>query len=63
MKPPTDFAHHLTAFLTHYLPMQRNVSSHTIKAYRDAFRLLLRFCRDAYGLSWADENTANQGWE
>ena len=43
---PTDFATHLTAFLTGYLPAQRNVSPNTIKAYRDAFVLLLRYCRD-----------------
>ena len=48
---PTDFAVHLTAFLTHYLPGQRNVSPNTIKSYRDAFILLLRFCRDIRGLS------------
>jgi integrase/recombinase XerD len=43
---PTDFATHLTAFLTGYLPAQRHVSPNTIKAYRDAFVLLLRYCRD-----------------
>src|SRR6266568_1810708 len=51
MKSPTDFATHLTAFLTNYLPLQRSVSPHTIKAYRDAFRLFLRFCRDERGLA------------
>jgi site-specific recombinase XerD len=51
MKSPTDFATHLTAFLTGYLPLQRSVSPHTIKAYRDAFRLFLRFCRDEHGLA------------
>jgi integrase/recombinase XerD len=48
---PTDFATHLTAFLTHYLPAQRNVSPNTIKAYRDAFVLLLRYCRDVRRLA------------
>ena len=43
---PTNLATHLTAFLTSYLPAQRNVSPNTIKAYRDAFVLLLRYCRD-----------------
>jgi site-specific recombinase XerD len=47
---PTDFAHHLTAFLTDYLAGQRDVSPHTIQAYRDVFVLFLRFCRDQYGL-------------
>lgn len=48
---PTNFAVHLTAFLTNYLPAQRNVSPNTIKAYRDAFVLLLRYCRDARQLA------------
>jgi integrase/recombinase XerD len=43
---PTDFALKLTAFLGQYLPAQKNVSPNTIKAYRDAFTLLLRYCRD-----------------
>lgn len=43
---PTDFARFVTRFLTDYLPRQRNLSSHTIKAYRDAFQLLLIYCRD-----------------
>jgi integrase/recombinase XerD len=48
---PTDLAAHLTAFLTSYLPAQRNVSPNTIKAYRDAFVLLLRYCRDVRRLA------------
>jgi len=43
---PTDFAKRLKNFLGEYLPAQRNVSPNTIKAYRDAFKLLLRYCRD-----------------
>ena len=43
---PTDFSIHVTSFLTHYLAAQRNLSANTIKAYRDVFTLLLRFCRD-----------------
>ncbi|WP_155323530.1 tyrosine-type recombinase/integrase [Desulfosarcina ovata] len=43
---PTDFAIRLTNFLGEYLPAQKNVSPNTIKACRDAFKLLLRYCRD-----------------
>ena len=43
---PTDFSVHVTNFLTHYLAARRNLSPNTIKAYRDVFTLLLRFCRD-----------------
>ena len=48
---PTDFSIHVTSFLTHYLAAQRNLSPNTIKAYRDVFTLLLRFCRDVQGIA------------
>jgi len=48
---PTDFSVHVTNFLTHYLAAQRNLSPNTIKAYRDVFTLLLRFCRDGRGIA------------
>jgi integrase/recombinase XerD len=48
---PTDVSKHLTNFLTHYLAGQRNLSPNTVKAYRDVFILLLRFCRDVKHLS------------
>ncbi len=48
---PTDFSIHVTSFLTHYLTAQRNLSPNTIKAYRDVFTLLLRFCRDVQGVA------------
>jgi integrase/recombinase XerD len=48
---PTDLAIRLTNFLGEYLPAQRNVSQNTIRAYRDVFTLLLRYCRDQRGLS------------
>jgi site-specific recombinase XerD len=48
---PTDFSVHVTSFLTHYLAAQRNVSPNTIRAYRDVFTLLLRFCRDVQGIA------------
>ena len=41
---PTDFSIHLTAFLSDYLPIQKNVSKNTIKSYRDTFKLLLLYC-------------------
>jgi site-specific recombinase XerD len=46
---PTDLAVHLTAFLGSYLPAQRGASHNTVMAYRDAFTLLLRYCRDKKG--------------
>jgi len=43
---PTDFAKHLTEFLSIYLPMQKNVSSNTIKSYRDTFKLLIKYSQE-----------------
>jgi len=48
---PTDFSVHVTNFLMHYLAALRNLSPNTIKAYRDVFTLLLRFCRDVRGVA------------
>ena len=45
LKPPT-FAVLLEKFFTERLMKQRNASPHTIKSYRDTFRLLLRFLQD-----------------
>ncbi len=42
----SDFSSLLTHYLTHYLPVQRSLSSNTIRSYRDTFKLLLIFCRD-----------------
>jgi site-specific recombinase XerD len=47
---PSDFAIRLTQFFSAYLPAQRALSPNTIKAYRDAFTLLLRYCRDQRAL-------------
>ncbi|HAT1924119.1 TPA: tyrosine-type recombinase/integrase [Legionella pneumophila] len=43
---PTNFSIYLSRFLSNYLAGQRNLSPNTLKAYRDVFILLLRFCRD-----------------
>jgi len=48
---PTDFANELTFFLSAYLPSQRNASPNTVKAYRDAFTLLIRYCGEEAGIS------------
>jgi len=47
---PTDFAQHLTEFLSYYLPNQKNASKNTIASYRDTFKLLIRFCQDEKGI-------------
>lgn len=42
----TDLARYLTQYLTVYLPSRAGVKKNTIIAYRDAFSLLLEYCRD-----------------
>lgn len=41
-----DFASLLQGFFADYLRQQRDVSPHTVAAYRDTFRLVLRYARD-----------------
>lgn len=48
---PTDFATHLTEFLSVYLPRQKNASNNTITSYRDTFKLLLRYCQQQKDIS------------
>ena len=48
---PTDCAVSVTNFLGDYLPTQRNVSPNTVKAYRDAFTLLLRYFQNRRGVA------------
>jgi len=43
---PTKFAKYLTDFFTVYLSGQKNVSPNTIYAYRDTFKLLLKYCQE-----------------
>ena len=45
MKGTSDFAYYMTSYLSAYLPGQRNVSTNTVKSYRDTFRLLLIYIR------------------
>jgi integrase/recombinase XerD len=40
---PTSLARSLRGFFSDYLPVVRGVSPHTVRSYRDAFVLLLRF--------------------
>ncbi|MFZ3579523.1 tyrosine-type recombinase/integrase [Virgibacillus sp. DJP39] len=47
----TDFAKTLTRYLSQYLPGQRNVSTNTIKSYRDTFKQLLIFCNTELNIS------------
>lgn len=47
---PTNFATHLTIFLSEYLPVQKNASKNTIFSYRDTFKLLLRYCQEQRSL-------------
>ena len=55
---PTNFAKHLTEFLSVYLVSQKNVSKNTIHSYRDSFKLLINFCQERKNIS-AERITLN----
>lgn len=48
---PTDFGYCLSNYLTVYLPGQKNLSTNTIKSYRDTYKLLLRFMKMKFSIS------------
>lgn len=48
---PTDFAYHLTNFLSKYLPAMHGASTNTINSYRDAFVLLLHYMKSEMNLA------------
>jgi integrase/recombinase XerD len=56
MSKPTDFAYHLTNFLSRYLPGIKGYSTNTVSAYRDTFKLLLIFAAEKVGIK---ENKLN----
>jgi site-specific recombinase XerD len=48
---PTDFSYYLSDFLTAYLSGQRNLSTNTIKSYRDTFVFLLDYIKEKRQIS------------
>lgn len=48
-RSPCDLFAHVQSYFTEYLPKQRGASVHTIRAYRDALTLLLRFVAEQRG--------------
>jgi integrase/recombinase XerD len=48
-RPSRGLFAHVQSYFTEYLPRQRGASAHTIRAYRDALMLLLRFVADQRG--------------
>jgi site-specific recombinase XerD len=46
-----DFAYLLSSFFQKYLPGNQNVSTNTIRSYRDSFTLLLTYLRDVRSLA------------
>ena len=47
----TDFASYLQRFFTEYLPGERMVSKHTVRAYRDTFVLFVEFMHSTQKIS------------
>ncbi len=50
MKDKYTLAYYMTSFFKNYLPGQRNLSPNTIRAYADAFKLLLIYCEEEKGI-------------
>lgn len=48
---PTNFAKYLTDFLSVYLIGQKNASKNTLYAYKDTFKLLLKYCQNEKGIA------------
>lgn len=46
MNTETDFAKHLSKFLSEYLPYERNMSPHTVASYRDTFVQFITYMKD-----------------
>lgn len=51
MTTTTDFAKHLSRFLSEYLPHERNVSPNTIASYRDAFVQYIDYMKAVKGVA------------
>jgi len=49
MNTDTNFAKHISRFLSEYLPHQRNMSPNTIASYRDAFVQFIHYMKDIRG--------------
>lgn len=49
----TDFGRYISDFLGKYLPAVRGMSANSIKAYRDTFTLLLRYCGEVLHMNKA----------
>ncbi len=63
MKPmyPNNLGRALVQFFQDYLPAQRGMSAHTIRSYRDAIVLFLRFAaQDAGRPVWMRHSTARR---
>ena len=59
MKAEAELGAHLRRFLGEYLPRQRNASPCTVRAYRDALKLLLKSVADAKHSSVAELRLAD----
>lgn len=59
MKPDSGLGRHLREFLGEYLPRQRNASPGTIRAYRDALKLMLGSLAESRRRSVADLRIAD----
>jgi len=59
MMETTDFAKHLSDYLSKYLPGERAASQHTIRSYRDTFVLFLGYMKAQKGIAAEKLSFAN----
>jgi len=50
MNTGTDFAKHLSKFLSEYLPYERNMSPNTVASYRDTFVQYINYMKDVQNI-------------
>lgn len=50
MNTGTDFAKHLSKFLSEYLPYERNMSPNTVASYRDTFVQYINYMKDVQSI-------------
>jgi len=50
MNTGTDFAKHLSKFLSEYLPYERNMSPNTVASYRDTFVQFISYMKDVQNI-------------
>ena len=63
MNTGTDFAKHLSKFLSEYLPHERNMSPNTVASYRDTFVQFIGYMKDVQKIKESIETLKTSAME